>query len=186
MVAGNGQWGWAGIGAVVGGVALVVGLALAIAPGGPGTAALAALGYPGIFLVMALSATSLFLPGPGFAAVLAAGAVANPALVGLVAGLGSATGELAGYAAGRAGSTLVGRFRERRLGRWLTFALTRYGVVAIIVLAFVPNPAFDAVGLLAGALDYPVRSFWPACAVGKALRYVLVAYLGDAALAAFS
>jgi membrane protein YqaA with SNARE-associated domain len=62
--------------------------------------------------------------------------------------------------------------------------LTRHGVLAVVVLAFVPNPAFDAVGLLAGALGLPARPFWLACAVGKAARYVLIAYLGDAALAA--
>lgn len=172
------------IGIIAAGAALLVGLGLLVLGGGPGTVALTALGYPGIFLIMALSATSIFLPAPGFAAVLAAGAVANPILVGLVAGLGSATGELAGYLAGRAGSRLLLPLRSGRLGTWLTVALTRYGIVAIVVLAFVPNPAFDAVGLLAGALGYPVRPFWLACVAGKAARYVLVAFLGDAALAA--
>jgi membrane protein YqaA with SNARE-associated domain len=172
------------VGLGAGGAALLASLGVLILRGDVGPAALTALGYPGIFLLMALGSASVFLPTPGFAAVIAAGAVASPVLVGVAAGLGSATGELAGYAAGRAGSDLLGPLRARRLGRWLTLALTRHGVAAIVVLAFLPNPAFDAVGLLAGALGYPVRPFWLACALGKAARFVLLASLGDAALAA--
>jgi membrane protein YqaA with SNARE-associated domain len=152
--------------------------------GGVAPAAFATLGYPGIFLLMALGSASVFLPTPGFVAVIAAGAVANPFLVAVVAGLGSATSELARYAAGRAGSGLLGSPRACRLGRWLAPALARHGIAAIVVLAFLPNPAFDAVGLLAGALGFPARPFWLACALGKAARFVLLAYLGDAALAA--
>jgi tellurite resistance protein TerC len=55
-------------------------------------------------------------------------------------------------------------------------------VLAVVVLAFLPNPAFDAVGLLAGALGFPARPFWLACALGKAARYVLIAYLFGAFL----
>lgn len=172
------------LGIVVVGAAILVGLGVFTLREIVGPTSLMALGYPGIFLLMALASTTPFLPAPGFAAVIAAGAVANPFLVGLVAGVGSATGELAGYLAGRAGSTLVDRFRDRRLGRWLADALARYGVVAIAILAFVPNPAFDAVGLFAGALGYPVRPLLLACAVGRSVRYVLLAFLGDAALAA--
>lgn len=172
------------LGGIAGGTVFLAGLGVLFLRGDLTPQTLTTLGYPGIFLVMALSSTSIFLPGPGFAAVLAVGAVANPFLVGLVAGLGSATGELAGYAAGRAGSELLAPLRARRLGQWLTLVLTRYGVVAIILLAFVPNPVFDALGLLAGTLGYPIRPFWLACALGKAARYVLIALLGDAALAA--
>lgn len=142
---------------------------------------LATLGYPGVFLVMFLSGSSILFPAPGLAAVLAAGIVWNPALVGVSAGLGNATGELIGYSAARAGAAaLRGRQPPRwwnTLGEWLI----RHGFLAILLLAIIPNPTFDIVGLLAGSLKYPPRRFWLACALGNSLKYMAVAYLGDAA-----
>lgn len=142
---------------------------------------LAALGYPGVFLVMLLSGASVFFPAPGQASVLAAGAVWNPVLVGIAGGLGNSVGELVGYAAGLAG---VSTLERRALPRWWAMLqgwLSRYGFFAVLVLAMIPNPAFDAVGLLAGSLRYPVRRFWLACALGNSLKYTVVAFLGDAA-----
>jgi membrane protein YqaA with SNARE-associated domain len=59
--------------------------------------------------------------------------------------------------------------------------LRRYGFFAVLALALVPNPAFDAVGLLAGSLRYPPGRFWLACALGNSAKYIAVAYLGDVA-----
>lgn len=145
---------------------------------------LAALGYPGIALVMMISGASLFLSGPAQATVLGAGALWNPILVGLAAGLGNATGELVGYAAGRAGAKGAAALTDRTPPRWwgvLKGWLARYGFFAILVLAMVPNPVFDAVGILAGSLGYPMQRFWLAAAIGNTIKYIGVAYLGGAA-----
>lgn len=143
---------------------------------------LAALGYPGVFLVMFLSGSSILFPAPGLAAVLAAGVVWNPVLVGMSAGLGNATGELTGYLAARAGAAALKGREPPRWWNMLREWLTRHGFLAILLLAMIPNPTFDVVGLLAGSLGYPPRRFWLACALGNSLKYVAVAYLGDAAL----
>lgn len=143
---------------------------------------LAALGYPGVFLLMLLSGGSILFPAPGLAAVLAAGVVWNPVLVGVSAGLGNATGELTGYLAARAGAAALKGHQPPRWWSMLREWLTRYGFLAILLLAMIPNPTFDVVGLLAGSLGYPPRRFWLACALGNSLKYVAVAYLGDAAL----
>ena len=50
----------------------------------------AAYGYPGVFLVSLLGNATVILPAPSLAAVFAMGAVLNPVLVGLVAGVGEA------------------------------------------------------------------------------------------------
>jgi membrane protein YqaA with SNARE-associated domain len=142
---------------------------------------LAALGYPGVFLVMVFSGASVFFPAPGQAAVLTAGALWNPTLVGLAAGLGNATGELVGYAAGQAGTAALG---ERKLPHWwlvLQRWLHRYGFVAIVLLAMVPNPVFDAVGILAGSMRFPLRQFWLACAIGNSIKYAVLAHFGEMA-----
>lgn len=142
---------------------------------------LAALGYPGVFLVMLASGAITFLPAPSQATVLVAGALWNPIVVGIVAGLGNATGELAGYALGRAGIAMIPRYRNRR---WLVAVervLSRYGFFAILAMALVPNPIFDVVGLVAGSLGFPIQRFWLACALGNSAKYIGMAYVGEAA-----
>lgn len=142
---------------------------------------LAALGYPGIFLLMMLSGGSMVFPVPGLAGVLAAGALWNPLLAGLAAGLGNATGELTGYVTGRVGAAVVGHREPPRWWPVLRSWLERYGFLAVVAFATVPNPVFDALGLLAGSTGYPVKRFWLACVIGNSLKYTAMAYLGDAA-----
>ena len=134
------------------------------------------LAYPILFVGQALMAATLFLPAPGLAFVAAAGAVLDPLWVGIVAGLGSATGELTGYLLGYYGrravptdTSRVWRLTERGFRRW--------GFIALIVLAFIPNPAFDALGILAGGLRYPLGRFWLSTAAGKILKFLGISYL---------
>jgi membrane protein YqaA with SNARE-associated domain len=135
------------------------------------------LAYPILFVIQALMAATLFLPAPGLAFVAAAGAVLDPLWVGVGAGLGSATGELSGYLLGYYGrravptdTSRVWRLTERGFRRW--------GFIALIVLAFIPNPAFDALGFLAGGLRYPIGRFWLSTAAGKILKFLVFSYLG--------
>ena len=134
------------------------------------------LAYPILFVGQALMAATLFLPAPGLAFVAAAGTVLDPLWVGIVAGLGSATGELTGYLLGYYGrravptdTSRVWRLTERGFRRW--------GFIALIVLAFIPNPAFDALGILAGGLRYPLGRFWLSTAAGKILKFLGISYL---------
>ena len=147
---------------------------------GSGLEDLAALGYPGVFLVMLISGGGIFLPVPGQATVMVAGALWNPLVVGLVAGLGNATGEFTGYALGRVG---VAALRRDKMPRWwplLQAWLSRYGFFAILAMALVPNPLFDVVGVMAGSLGYSPRRFWLACFLGNSAKYLGMAYLGGA------
>ena len=55
--------------------------------------------------------------------------------------------------------------------------LRRYGFFVLLPLAMIPNPIFDAVGLLAGSLGYPpIRRFWLACAPGNSVKYAGMAF----------
>ena len=144
-------------------------------------AELAALGYPGIFLLMVISGAAYF-PVPGPPTVAVAGALWNPLLVGLAAGLGNATGEITSYAIGRAAATALDKYRDARFITLLEKWLARYGFFAIVVLAAVPNPTFHALTLLAGTLGYPARRYWLACAAGNTIKYTAVAFLGSSAL----
>jgi len=134
------------------------------------------LAYPILFVVQTLMAATLFLPAPGLAFVVAAGAVLDPLWVGIVAGLGSATGELTGYLLGYYGRRAVPTDTSR-IWRLTERGFRRWGFVALIVLAFIPNPVFDVVGILAGSLRYPLGRFWLSTATGKILKLLGIAYL---------
>lgn len=136
---------------------------------------LAAYGYAAVFLVGLLSNATIILPIPGLAVSSVLGGVFNPWLVGVVAGLGQALGELSGYMLGYSGQTLIAdRPIYDRIGGWMR----RWGVWVIFVLAAIPNPVFDVGGMIAGALRFPVWKFLTSCAAGKILKNILFALAG--------
>lgn len=125
-----------------------------------------------LFGLAALSTATLILPAPGLALTAIAGSAGDPILVGIVAGLGQAVGELTGFAAGSSGRALLpDNAATRRLTDWLG----RRGVAVIFVLALIPNPVFDVAGIAAGALRMPVLRYLAAAASGKVIKNVVVA-----------
>lgn len=134
------------------------------------------LGYPGIFIISLLSSATLFATAPGFVAVFALGKVLNPFLIGIVAGAGAALGETTAYFAGVGGKAIIeDKPIYQRFHRWIT----RYGPLAIFVMAALPNPLFDAGGLIAGATGMPLWQFVLATWIGKSVRFMLLAWLGE-------
>jgi membrane protein DedA with SNARE-associated domain len=132
-------------------------------------------GYLGIFLASLLTNASLILPVPGVLITSAMGAVFNPFLVALAAGGGASIGEISGYLAGFSGQTIVEKANwHEKLERWMH----KYGNFTILVLAFIPNPAFDIVGIMAGAMKIPIQRFLFYCFIGKVLKMLLFAYGG--------
>lgn len=131
------------------------------------------LGLIILFAASALSSATLVLPVPGMALTVMAATVADPLLVGILAGAGQAVGELTGYAAGASGATLTG---ERLTGSRLAAWMRRFGVPTIFVLALVPNPVFDVAGVLAGAIRMPVVRYLVAAGCGRILRNTLLAF----------
>jgi membrane protein YqaA with SNARE-associated domain len=136
------------------------------------------LAYPILFVMQGLVSATIFLPAPGVALAAAAGTFLDPLWVGIVAGLGSATGELSGYLLGYYGRRAVPTDTSR-LWRLAERGFRHWGFVALIGLALVPNPAFDALGILAGSLRYPLGRFWLATAAGKIIKFCSISYLGS-------
>lgn len=135
----------------------------------------ARLGYLAIFLISALTNATLILPLPGLAVTTLAGGMFNPWIVGVVAGLGQAVGELSGYLAGYGGQTLADDLpRYEQIARWMR----RYGPWVVFVLALVPNPLFDVAGIVAGSTRMPLGAFFVPCAAGKILKNLIAAWAG--------
>jgi len=140
---------------------------------------LAGLGYLGVFAVAVLSNATVILPVPGIAVVFASGGVFNPLLVALIAGVGEPLGELSGYLAGYAGSPVI---ENRELFTRVRGFMEKHGFLTLFVLSAVPNPLFDLAGITAGMLHVPVGRFLLACWLGKTVKSLAVAYLGNLSL----
>jgi membrane protein YqaA with SNARE-associated domain len=148
--------------------------------------ALLQLGYPGVTVVMFFSSATVLLPAPGFASLMAASGLAqlNPWVLGVFAGVGSSIGELTGYLVGASSRRVLHPGR----GRWMRrceFFMQRWGFLTILIMAMIPNPFFDAVGVLAGSLAYPARRLWTACLIGNTIKYTVLALLGGTAAGFF-
>ncbi len=125
-----------------------------------------------LFGLAALSTATLILPAPGLALTAIAGATGDVVLVGVVAGLGQAVGELTGYAAGWSGRSLLPvNGLTARMSGWIQ----RRGTVVIFALAVVPNPVFDVAGIAAGVLRMPLLRYLAAAASGKMIKNIIVA-----------
>jgi membrane protein YqaA with SNARE-associated domain len=125
-----------------------------------------------LFALSIVTSATLILPAPGLAITVAAGTVGDPLLVGAVAGVGQAIGELTGYAAGASGRSLVpqGPVADRVVA-WIR----RFGVPTVFVLAAIPNPAFDIAGVAAGASRMPLLAYLGSAAGGKVLKNIVIA-----------
>ncbi|MFQ5933417.1 MAG: DedA family protein [Dehalococcoidia bacterium] len=137
---------------------------------------LSSLGYLGVFVFTLLGAATIFLPSGGGAAVILAGAVLNPVAVGFLAGIGSALGELTGYAIGYQGGAVL----EKRANLYIKAKrwMERRGSITIFLLSVLPNPLFDAAGLAAGGIGYPLRKFLALAWMGKTIQALGGAFVG--------
>ena len=131
------------------------------------------VGYAGLGLTVLLASGGLVLPIPSLATACTAGALLNPVYVALVAGSAGTLGELTGYFLGYSGQGVLGRSRiYRRMEGWMR----RRGWLVLFLVALIPNPIFDVVGIAAGALRYPLWRFLAVVWVGKLSKFLVFAY----------
>ena len=132
--------------------------------------------YLGAFVVGLLSSVSLFLPSPAFVIIFVTAPMFNPFLLGLVAGIGAAFGELTGYYGGLMGKKFLSRYAKQMQDVQDKF--NRYNPnVFLFVFSASPLP-FDVVGLFCGLIRYPVWKFFVPLLLGKIVKYWIIAYAG--------
>src|SRR4030042_784344 len=136
-----------------------------------------AYGYLGVFAINLIASATIFFPLPAFALTFALGSVLNPWLLGLSAGLGSAIGELTGYLLGYGSKEALKKRYRKWLKRAEKFAQKRGMFPAILLIAVSPLPT-DIVGILAGVARYDTRKFFVSMAIGKIIKYTLIAWAG--------
>ncbi|MDO8532406.1 MAG: VTT domain-containing protein [Dehalococcoidia bacterium] len=140
------------------------------------------IGYPAVFLISFLSSASVFLPLPGPVVVLVGGSVLSPVPVALVAALGAALGELTSYAMGYGGHAVA-----QNTGPYKTISgwMRKRGWPILFLLAAIPNPVFDAAGIAAGVLRYPVWLFFVIVLAGQIVKFLAFAFAGALGLPMF-
>ena len=140
------------------------------------------LGGPGLIALGLLDNSVIPLPGSMDAAtVLLAAAQHEPWwYYAIMATIGGVIGGYLTYRLGLKGGegTLEKRLSKKRAGQAIKI-FRRYGFWSIAVSAVSPPPVpIVPVLIAAGALRYPRNKFLGALALGRGVRYLLLAYLG--------
>jgi uncharacterized membrane protein YdjX (TVP38/TMEM64 family) len=133
------------------------------------------LGYAGVFLMALIGSSTVLLPIPHLAFTFTMGAVLNPWLTGLSAGIGDALGEITGYMAGYAVEDMVS---ENKLYVRLKRYMERNGDITIFVLSLFPVPFFDLAAMAGGLVGYPLWRFMLATFFGKTIKACIAAWAG--------
>jgi membrane protein YqaA with SNARE-associated domain len=133
-------------------------------------------GYLGIFFLSLVGALSVVFPIPYTIVIYLMGSILDPLLIAVSGGLGSALGELAGYALGYYGRLLIGEERRRKMDYMLKI-FDHYGVAAIFLFALTPLPD-DLLVFPLGIMRYNPVKFLIPCILGKTLMCLILALGG--------
>lgn len=143
--------------------------------------------YVGIFVISFLAYATVLLPAPGAAIVFTIGAAFrdvpfNTVRVALAAGSGAALGEVSGYLAGFGSQAVL---ENRKIYQKLTGWMKKHGAITVFILSALPNPLFDLVGMVAGAMRMSPWKFIFWCWAGETLKMLVFAASGAAGLNLF-
>ena len=134
------------------------------------------IGYVGLFLLCFLANSTVLLPSPSLMIAASCALIMNPWLVALFAALGSSLGELVGYAFGSVSKELSPRFRKI-IGK-LTEKIHNQTLL-VFVLAALPLPLFDVVGIYSGGAKMNLVKFYAACLAGKLVKMLVYTRMYD-------
>lgn len=137
------------------------------------------LGLFGLFIVNFISSATFFVSAPAFLTIIAGGNLYSPVLVAFIAAMGASLGDMIGFLFGHSGRKLTKKKLDRhKTIRFLEKHFHKHGVLIIFILAIIPNPFFDAIGILAGVLNYPPIRFFAIMLIGRFIRYWALAQVG--------
>ena len=137
------------------------------------------LGLFGVALFNFAAAATVFIPIPGYLATGFAGSIYNPILVAMASALGGTLGEGVGFAFGYS-TEKISNIRKHKIVMFIANLLHgKYGPLVIIVLAFIPNPLFDLLGVAAGISLYPLKKFLVLVFIGRFARDLIISFIGS-------
>jgi len=183
---GLGRWEyWIG----VAGLALTVGVALAVIFYWEDIQAIGAYGYLGAFLIGVFGGATYIAPVPMTPVVFVLGTVLKPSFapylgpvfVGAAAGLGETIGALTIYMTAYGGGAAIASTKHAkiqavysRLSRWMK----RRGSLVLFIFSSVVNPFFYPIAITAGATRFGLKKYIIICLIGKTIKGITVAAAG--------
>jgi len=135
--------------------------------------------YFGVFLISFIGTASIIVPIPYTLIIftLSLSGQWNSTLLIIAGGLGSAFGELTGYALGYFGRRIISEERQKKM-TYLVRLFDRYGPLAIFVFALTPLPD-DLLFIPLGIMKYKFyKAFIPAV-IGKLLMIFIIVNSGS-------
>lgn len=148
---------------------------------------MAGYSYLGMFFISIIGGATVIVPVPSLALQFTMGAVLHPAIIGAVAGLGTAIGGTLIYLFGRSGRKLFfdsdfsiqkyDNFIVRLLSR-LTGWTRRRGSLTVFLMSAALNPVFFPMAFAMGASRFKMWRFFTMCWAGNTVKSMIIAYLG--------
>lgn len=132
--------------------------------------------YFGLFLLCFLANSTVLLPAPSLMIAASCALIMNPFFVALSAALGSTLGEFVGYAFGKITKDLSPKFQK--LLDKLTSKI-RNQTMLVFILAVLPLPFFDVVGIYSGGIKMNLIKFSFACFIGKFIKLLVYTRIYD-------
>lgn len=137
--------------------------------------------YFGIFLISLISTSTILIPFPLYIAIaIGIGLGMNPLGIAFASGLGMSLGELTAYFLGLGGRYAIEiKHINKSVGRTVRFftnLFQKYGFIVVVLIAAIPFPFFDVIGILAGIGRYDLKKFWIATFIGKTIKAGWIAY----------
>ncbi|MFX1261833.1 MAG: YqaA family protein [Promethearchaeota archaeon] len=143
------------------------------------------MGYPGAFIVSFLGNATILLPFPyvgipfvlgGLRELVPDAFVFDPWLVGLIAGLGAALGEMVSYLVGYGGGTLIDEDQKNGFRNFVQ-KYPSATPLALWFLAVTPIPD-DVLLVPLGAAKYPMWKVFVPQLIGKTMFLTAIAWAG--------
>ena len=133
-------------------------------------------GYLGLFFLCFLANSTVLLPAPSLIIAASCALIMNPWLVALFAALGSTLGEFVGYAFGTVTEDLSPKF-QNLLDKFTSKVHNE--VLLVFILAVLPLPLFDIVGIYSGGTKMNLVKFAAACFAGKLIKLLVYTRMYD-------
>jgi membrane protein YqaA with SNARE-associated domain len=130
-------------------------------------------GIFGVFVVSILGTMSILLYLPLDATIFILSKVYPAELISLIAGIGSALGEMSSYLLGALGHKII----DKKNFKIVENNLKKHGFFFVFIASLTPIP-YDLVGLAGGYLRLPILPFLGATMAGKVVRYYIIATSG--------
>lgn len=125
------------------------------------------ISYLGLLGLCFLANSTVLLPAPSLVIAASCATVMNPWLVAVFAAVGSSLGEFVGYAFGSVSKELSPGF-QKILDKLV--ARIKNGYLLVFLLALLPLPLFDIIGIYSGGTKMNPVAFFVICFVGKFIK----------------